>query len=99
MCSGLTLPVLVECDTGALRCGVTTPAEAAAPAEMIDRAPGLAFRGLTTYPPKKSVAKTNAWLAEAVDQGRSPICPRRHRFWRGCRPGTQSRRSHHSVRK
>ncbi len=65
--AGLTLPVLVECDTGALRCGVTTPAEAAAMAQAIDRAPGLAFRGLMTYPPKNSVAKTSAWLAEAVD--------------------------------
>ena len=65
--AGLTLPVLVECDTGALRCGVTTPAKAAALAQGIDRAPGLAFRGLMTYPPKSSVAKTQAWLAEAVE--------------------------------
>jgi D-serine deaminase-like pyridoxal phosphate-dependent protein len=65
--ASLTLPVLVECDTGAHRCGVTTPAEAATLAQTIDRAKGLAFRGLMTYPPKKSAAKTNAWLAEAVD--------------------------------
>jgi D-serine deaminase-like pyridoxal phosphate-dependent protein len=65
--AGLTLPVLVECDTGALRCGVTTPAKAAALAQRIGRAPGLAFRGLMTYPPKSSVAKTQAWLAEAVE--------------------------------
>src|SRR6516225_5583573 len=65
--ASLTLPVLVECDTGAHRCGVATPAEAAALAQTIDRAKGLAFRGLMTYPPKKSAAKTNAWLAEAAD--------------------------------
>jgi D-serine deaminase-like pyridoxal phosphate-dependent protein len=65
--AGLTLPVLVECDTGALRCGVTTPAKAAALAQGIDRASGLAFRGLMTYPPKSSVAKSQAWLAEAVE--------------------------------
>ena len=65
--AGLTLPVLVECDTGALRCGATTPAEAVALAQAIDRAPGLAFGGLMTYPPKNSVANTNAWLTEAVD--------------------------------
>ena len=65
--AGLTLPVLVECDTGASRCGVTTPAKAAALAQAIDRAPGLSFRGLMTYPPKNSVAKTQAWLAEAVE--------------------------------
>ncbi|HXE26044.1 MAG TPA: alanine racemase [Roseiarcus sp.] len=65
--AGLTLPVLVECDTGAHRCGVTTPAEAAALAQAIDRAKGLAFRGLMTYPAKRSMAKTNAWLTEAMD--------------------------------
>jgi D-serine deaminase-like pyridoxal phosphate-dependent protein len=65
--AGLNLPVLVECDTGAHRCGVTSPAEAAVLAQTIDRANGLEFRGLMTYPPKKSAAKTNAWLAEAVD--------------------------------
>ena len=65
--AGLTLQVLVECDTGALRCGVTTPTQAVQLAHVIDRAPGVAFRGLMTYPPKSSVAKTKAWLAEAVD--------------------------------
>ncbi len=67
--AGLTLPVLVECDTGAHRCGVTTPAEAAALAQTIDRAKGLAFRGLMTYPAKKSMAKTNAWLS----RGHRPV--------------------------
>ena len=65
--AGLRLPVLVECDTGGLRCGVTSPHKAVALAQAIDRAPGLAFRGLMTYPPKNSTAKTNAWLTEAVD--------------------------------
>jgi D-serine deaminase-like pyridoxal phosphate-dependent protein len=65
--ASLTLPVLVECDTGALRCGATTPNEALALAQAVDRAPGLTFHGLMTYPPKNSVAKTNAWLTEAVD--------------------------------
>ncbi len=67
--AGLTLPVLVECDTGVQRCGLTTPAGALSLAQAIDRAPGLAFRGLMTYPPKGSEAraKVQAWLAEAVD--------------------------------
>jgi D-serine deaminase-like pyridoxal phosphate-dependent protein len=64
--AGLELAVLVECDTGAQRCGVTSPAAAVALAHEIDRAPGLKFEGLVTYPPKNSVAKTNAWLTEAV---------------------------------
>lgn len=65
--AGLALPVLVECDTGAMRCGVTTPAAARALAEAIDRAPGLAFRGLMTYPPRNSAASVQAWLAEAME--------------------------------
>ena len=65
--AGLELPVLVECDTGAQRCGVTSPADAVALAQAVDHAPGLKFKGLMTYPPKNSVAKTNAWLTEAVD--------------------------------
>jgi D-serine deaminase-like pyridoxal phosphate-dependent protein len=69
--AGLELPVLVECDTGAQRCGVTSPTDAVTLAQAVDRAPGLRFKGLMTYPPKNSVAKTNAWLTEAVD-----ICER-----------------------
>src|SRR5688500_18860330 len=45
------LAVLVECDTGMGRCGVQTPAEAVRLATEIDRAPGLHFGGLMTYPP------------------------------------------------
>jgi D-serine deaminase-like pyridoxal phosphate-dependent protein len=73
--AGLKLPVLVECDTGAQRCGVTSPADAVALAQAIDRAPGLEFKGLMTYPPKSSVAKTNAWLTEAVDLCRQSGLP------------------------
>lgn len=65
--AGLTLPVLVECDTGAARCGVTSPAEALALARTVDRAAGLKLAGLMTYPPKSSVANVNAWLSETVE--------------------------------
>jgi D-serine deaminase-like pyridoxal phosphate-dependent protein len=44
------LTVLVECDTGAGRCGVQTPAAAVSLAEEIAKAPGLIFGGLMTYP-------------------------------------------------
>jgi D-serine deaminase-like pyridoxal phosphate-dependent protein len=64
---GLTLPVLVECDTGARRCGVTTPSDAVSLAQAIERASGLAFGGLLTYPPKNSAPRTNTWLSEAID--------------------------------
>jgi D-serine deaminase-like pyridoxal phosphate-dependent protein len=64
--AGLVLPVLVECETGARRCGVTTPEQVAALAVHIARSPGLSFRGLMTYPPPNAVAETAARLADAV---------------------------------
>ena len=45
------LKVLVECDTGAARCGVQSPDAAVALAQVIDQSPGLVFGGLLTYPP------------------------------------------------
>ena len=48
--AGLTLTVLVECDTGAHRCGVQSPEEAAELARLIAVLPNLHFGGLMTYP-------------------------------------------------
>lgn len=48
--AGLTLSVLIECDTGAKRCGVQTPQQAAELARLIGSLPGLHFGGLMTYP-------------------------------------------------
>ena len=48
--AALTLPVLVECDTGAQRCGVQSPGEAAELARLIASLPNLHFGGLMTYP-------------------------------------------------
>lgn len=48
--AGLTLPVLIECDTGGQRCGVQSPGEAADLARLIAGLPGLHFGGLMTYP-------------------------------------------------
>ncbi len=61
------LPVLVECDTGAERCGVQTPDQALALARIIAAAPGLRFGGLMVYPPRKGLQETQDWLATAVD--------------------------------
>ncbi len=61
------LTVLVECDTGAGRCGVQTPQQALDLALTIDRAPGLAFGGLMTYPPMTDPAPVQAWLSQARD--------------------------------
>lgn len=44
------LTVLVECDTGARRCGVQSPEEAVRLTQLIDGARGLKFGGLMTYP-------------------------------------------------
>jgi D-serine deaminase-like pyridoxal phosphate-dependent protein len=48
--AGKTLPVLVEFDSGAHRCGVQSPQEAAALAKFIADQPGLTFGGLMCYP-------------------------------------------------
>jgi D-serine deaminase-like pyridoxal phosphate-dependent protein len=59
------LTVLVECNTGADRCGVPTPDAAAALAERIAKAPGLVFGGLMTYPPANGEAGVEAFMARA----------------------------------
>lgn len=59
------LDVLVECDTGAGRCGVAKPEDAAALAALIDRLPGLHFAGLMTYPPEGREGDVQRWLADA----------------------------------
>jgi len=63
---GGELQVLVEFDTGAGRCGVQSPQEAAALARTIVRAPGLHFGGLMTYPTNQNtdlfVGQTKALL-------------------------------------
>ncbi len=62
-----TLPVLVECDTGAQRCGVQSSQQAADLGCIIVRAPGLHFGGLMTYPNSPQmdpfVRETKALLA------------------------------------
>ncbi len=48
--AGIELPVLVEFDTGAHRCGVQSPQEAAELAREVAEAPALSFGGLMTFP-------------------------------------------------
>lgn len=59
------LSVLVECDTGGRRCGVQSPEDAAALAQHVAEAPGLAFGGLMTYPAAGGQAAATAFFAEA----------------------------------
>lgn len=61
------LDVLVECDTGAGRCGVASPDAAAELAGQIAQAPGLRFAGLMTYPPVGQEPAVADWLGKAVD--------------------------------
>jgi D-serine deaminase-like pyridoxal phosphate-dependent protein len=80
--AGLTLPVLVEMDTGLGRCGVQTPQAAAELAQQIADSPGLQFGGLMTYPTSTTtdvfVRETRALLdrvglsAERVSGGGTP---------------------------
>lgn len=60
------LTVLVECDTGGGRCGVQSPAEALALAQIIAKAPGLNFGGLMTYPAPGAAAQVEAFLQETM---------------------------------
>jgi D-serine deaminase-like pyridoxal phosphate-dependent protein len=62
----LSVGAMVECDTGAGRCGVQSPSAAAELAATIARLPGLRFRGLMTYAPKGTTGPTSAWLSEAT---------------------------------
>jgi D-serine deaminase-like pyridoxal phosphate-dependent protein len=59
------LPVLVECNTGADRCGVASPREAAELARRIAGKPGLVFGGLMTYPAVDAAAAVEAFMTEA----------------------------------
>ncbi|MCY3984315.1 MAG: D-TA family PLP-dependent enzyme [Roseovarius sp.] len=60
-----SLPILVECNTGADRCGVASPALALDLAIEIDDLPGLSFAGLMTYPPVGAAAHVHDWLRNA----------------------------------
>lgn len=64
---GQPLRVLVECNTGADRCGVGAPVEAARLARRIEDAKGLVFGGLMTYPPVNGEGKVQAFMTEAKE--------------------------------
>ena len=80
--AGLTLTVLVECDTGAQRCGVQSPQEAAELARLIGSLPNLHFGGLMTYPTNerldgfvretRSLLKDDGVQIERVSGGGTP---------------------------
>jgi D-serine deaminase-like pyridoxal phosphate-dependent protein len=59
------LVVLVECDTGANRCGVPSAEVADMLAASINEAPGLTFGGLMTYPPQGGEAAVEQFMSDA----------------------------------
>ena len=63
--SSRPLAVLIECDTGAKRCGVQTPEAATDLALAVDRLPGLRFSGLMSYPPKGEPSAAAAFFGPA----------------------------------
>lgn len=86
--AGLTLTVLVECDTGLQRCGVQSPQEAAGLARLIGRLPNLHFGGLMTFPVNehlddfvretRSLLKDDGLPIERVTAGGTPSMWRAH---------------------
>lgn len=62
------LKVLVECDTGAGRCGVQTSEAAEKMARYIAAQPGLEFLGLMTYPPVGQEAHVQDWLSDTKER-------------------------------
>ena len=62
--SNAELTVLVECDTGAMRCGVVNPRQALDLAMAIEDLPGINFGGLMTYPPIGKWEDVNKALLE-----------------------------------
>jgi D-serine deaminase-like pyridoxal phosphate-dependent protein len=62
------IDVLVECDTGAKRCGVATPKEAAELAAYIAGLPNLTFAGLFTYPASGGTTAVQAFMSAALGE-------------------------------
>lgn len=61
------MKVLVECDTGAGRCGVQTPEAAVQLAEKIASMPGLQFEGILTYPAVGGAQAVEAFMTRTLD--------------------------------
>jgi D-serine deaminase-like pyridoxal phosphate-dependent protein len=65
--AGRDITVLVECDTGAGRNGVQSPAAALKLAQQIDAIKGVRFGGLMTYAATGQRLQAQAYLTEARD--------------------------------
>ena len=65
--AGRAIRVLIECDTGAGRCGVQSPSAALELARAIADTKGLKLGGLMTYPKTGERAPMAAFLAQALE--------------------------------
>ena len=63
-----SIGVMVECDTGAGRNGVTSAEQAVTLAQQIARSQSMSFKGLMSYPKKGSPADTEAFFATTIAQ-------------------------------
>jgi len=70
---GATLPVLVEVDVGAHRCGVAPGQPVAELAQCIERAPGLRFAGLQAYQGSAQHKRQPAERREAIQSAIAQI--------------------------
>ena len=59
------LEVLIECDTGMHRCGLSLPEEAVKLAQKVDNMEHLKLRGLMTYPLRDAMDEVAEWLRRA----------------------------------
>ncbi len=66
--AGRAISVLVECDTGAARNGVQSPAAALELAQIIEKTAGLKFGGLMTYAGTGQREQTEDFLVDARDR-------------------------------
>ncbi|MCB2053703.1 MAG: alanine racemase [Geminicoccaceae bacterium] len=64
--AGKTASMIVEFDSGAGRCGVSTVEEAVALALEIERMPGARYAGLMTYPPAGAASRVRAFFADTM---------------------------------
>ena len=66
--AGLTVEMLIECDTGAKRNGTQSVDDTVALAKVIDGTEGLRFAGLLTYPPPGGQPNVNAFFGETAER-------------------------------
>ena len=64
--AGCEVGLVIEFDSGAGRCGVSSVEEAVGLAKTIERTPGLSCRGFFTYPPVGAASRVQAFFDDAT---------------------------------